>query len=42
MQKKKKKQFSYENTNQECQRAITSIFETGTIIDYLKAYHHLG
>ena len=40
--KYKKNPLTYENTNQECQRAITSIHETGTIIDFLKAYHHLG
>ena len=32
----------YENANQECQRAIIPIHETGTIIDYLKAYFNLG
>ena len=32
----------YENSNQECQRAITPIHETGTIIDYLKACLNLG
>ena len=37
-----KNPLTYENTNQECQRAITSIHETGTVIDYLKAYHNLG
>ena len=42
IQKKKKKLLTYENTNQEYQRAITSIYETGIIVDYLKAYHHLG
>ena len=32
----------YENANQECQRAITPIHETGAIIDYLKACLNLG
>ena len=36
------KLLAYENTNQECQRAITPIRETGTVIDYLKSYHNLG
>ena len=34
--------LAYENANQECQRAITAIHETGTITDYLKACHNLG
>ena len=34
--------LAYENANQECQRAIAPIHETGTIIDYLKACHNLG
>ena len=33
--------LTYKNSNKKCQRAITSIHKTGTIIDYLKAYHHL-
>ena len=36
------KLLAYENANQECQRAIVPIHETGTIIDYLKACHNLG
>ena len=36
------KLLAYENTNQERQRAITPIRETGTVIDYLKSYHNLG
>ena len=36
------KLLAYENANQECQRTITAIHETGTIIDYLKACHNLG
>ena len=36
------KLLAYENANQEYQRAITPIHETGTVIDYLKAYHNLG
>ena len=32
----------YENANQECQKAIAPIRETGTIIDYLKARCNLG
>ena len=36
------KLLAYENTNQECQRAITPIHETGTVIDYLESYHNLG
>ena len=31
------KLLAYENANQECQKAIAPIRETGTIIDYLKA-----
>ena len=40
--KQLEKLLVYENANQECQRAIAAIFETGTITDYLKAYHNLG
>ena len=40
--KQLEKLLAYENANQECQRAIAAIRETGTIIDYLKACHHLG
>ena len=36
------KLLAYENANQECQRVITPIRETGTVIDYLKDYHNLG
>ena len=36
------KLLAYKNTNQECQRAIAPILETGTVIDYLKSYHTLG
>ena len=36
------KLLAYENANQECQRAIVPIHETGTIIDYMKACHNLG
>ena len=36
------KLLAYENTNQEFQKAIAPIRETGTIIDYLKACHNLG
>ena len=36
------KSLAYENANQECQKAIAPIHETGTIIDYLKACHNLG
>ena len=32
--KQLEKLLAYENANQECQRAITAIRETGTIIDY--------
>ena len=32
------KLLAYENANQECQRAIDPIRDTGTIIDYLKAF----
>ena len=34
--------LAYENANQECQRAVTPICMTGTIIDYLKACPNLG
>ena len=40
--KQVEKLLAYVNANQECQRAIAAICETGTIIDYLKAYHNLG
>ena len=40
--KQQEKFLAYENANQECQRAITPICETGTIIDYLKACRNLG
>ena len=36
------KLLAYENENQECQKAIAPIRETGTIIDYLKACRNLG
>ena len=48
MEKKPKKKkpareiLPYEDANQECQKAIAPIRETGTIIDYLKACHNLG
>ena len=29
------KSLAYENSNQECQKAIAPIHETGTIVDYL-------
>ena len=35
------KLLAYENANQECQKAIAPIHETGTIIDYLKGCHNL-
>ena len=40
--KQLEKLLAYENANQECQKAITPIHETGTIVDYLKACHNLG
>ena len=40
--KQLEKLLAYENVNQECQKAITPIRKTGTIIDYLKACHNLG
>ena len=36
------KLLAYENANQEIQRAIAPIHETGNVIDYLKACHNLG
>ena len=36
------KLLAYENANQECQRAIAPIHETGNVIDYLKACCNLG
>ena len=36
------KLLAYENANQECQKAIAPVRETGTTIDYLKACHNLG
>ena len=35
------KLLAYENANQECQRAIAPIRETGTIFDCLKACHNI-
>ena len=35
------KLLAQENANQECQKSIAPIRETGTIIDYLKAYPNL-
>ena len=35
------KLLAYENANQECQKAIAPIRETGTIIDYLKGCRNL-
>ena len=40
--KQLEKLLAYENTNKKCQKGIFPIHETGTIIDFLKAYHHLG
>ena len=39
--KQVEKLLAYENASQECQSAIAAIHKTGTIIDYLKVYHHL-
>ena len=36
------KLLAYENANQECQRAIAPIRDTGTIFDCLKAYSQIG
>ena len=36
------KLLTYENANQECQRAIAPMHETRNVIDYLKACHNLG
>ena len=36
------KLLDYENANQECQRDIAPIHDTGTIFDYLKACHNIG
>ena len=36
------KLLAYENANQECQKAIAPIRETGTITDYLKACRNPG
>ena len=40
--KQLEKLLAYENANQEFQRAIATIRKTGTITNYLKAYHNLG
>ena len=40
--KQLEKLLAYENANQECRKAIAPILDTGTIIDYLKAYCNLG
>ena len=39
--RKIEKLLAYENANQECQRAITPVHETGNIIDSLKGCHNL-
>ena len=39
--RKIEKLLAYENANQECQRAIAPIHETGNIIDSLKGCHNL-
>ena len=39
---KNKKILAYENANQEYQRAIAPVHETGTIIDYLEGCPNLG
>ena len=36
------KLLAYDNANQECQRAIASIRDTGTIFNYLKACRKIG
>ena len=36
------KLLTYENVNQECQRAIAPVRESGNVIDYLKACPNLG
>ena len=36
------KLLAYDNANQECQKAIAPICDTGTIFDYLKACHKIG
>ena len=36
------KLLTYENANQECQKGIAPVCESGTIIDYLKACRNLG
>ena len=40
--KQLEKLLAYENANQECQKAIAPIGETGTITDYLRACRNLG
>ena len=40
--KQPEKLLAYENANQECQKSIAPICETGAIIDYLKACRNLG
>ena len=39
--KQPEKLLAYENANQECQKSIAPICETGAIIDYLKACRNL-
>ena len=39
--KQLEKLLAYENANQECQKSIAPICETGAIIDYLKACRNL-
>ena len=39
--RKLEKLLAYENANQECQRAIAPIHETGTIFHYLKACRNI-
>ena len=40
--KQLEKLLAYDSTNQECQRAIAPIRETGTSFDYLKACRNIG
>ena len=42
IKKQLEKLLTHKNANQECQRIITAIRETGSIIDDLKVCHNLG
>ena len=36
------KQLAFENANEECQSMLRPIRETGSLMEYLKAYKHIS